>query len=259
MKKILIIIIFLLLNTKLYSYYYTDEYKDYDKIIKINTYYEILSYYEKWRKIWEFQISSWDANNQTPTWRFKVLNKSPMMLSKSAWKWMPYWMEFYKWMYGIHWLSLDKNLKQTKEENEVIWYPEQWWCVRVWKENIKKLYNWADYNTLVLIAYDKKEYENRQIKSNTNWENIIKTYYNFINKKEYKKAFDLKVKKNIVLETFISMYKWIIIKNIKINKKNNIEYEVISDILKDWKTIKSKIKSIFMIKNNKISNSYLIK
>lgn len=251
--KFLLIILFLSLPFITSAYYY-DNYQQYDKVIRINTYAEKLSYYEKWIKIWEFKISSWDAQNPTPAWRFRIMNKNPMMWSKTAWKWMPNWMEFYIGTYGIHWLPLDTRFIQHKTEEEAIWIADAGWCVRVWANDINKLYSWADYNTVVLVAYDMNQYT-----INSNWEKIINNYYKAINNKNYEKALNLKIYKNISLDRFTNIYNWLYIENIRIKKITNSMYIATVDIKRNWIFIARWIKWVFMINWDKILKSYVIR
>lgn len=258
LKNIIKILFILILLSALWlkvnaSYYYND-YKKYDKAIRINTYSEKLSYYEKGEKIWEFEISSWDKDNYTPAWRFRIMNKHPMMWSKSAEKWMPNWLEFYDWAYGIHWLPLDSKYKQEKTEEEIIWLQDWGWCVRVWDKNIKALYEWADYGTVVLIAYDLAEYE-----TNTDGESIIFKYFWYINDRKYQDAFGLKKYKNYSFWLFRRIYSWLEIKNIKVTKLESSKYQSELDIYKNWYLYRRWIKSIFYIWWSEIVNSYVVR
>lgn len=285
----------LFLNTG-FAYYYNENFQ-YPKSIKINTFAEKLSYYEYWMKIWEFSISSWNKRNQTPWWRFKITNKSPMMWSKTAEKWMPNWMEFYQWKYWIHGLPLDKKYQQIKTEEEVLWKSAWWWCVRVWKTNIKKLYEWADYWTTVLVAYDLEEYKNKTeekiiekiakkeeeiekkniekivekeekiVEKNTEkneiillkWEWVIKKYFLNINEKKYKEAYEIKENVNYSFWLFEQIYFWLKIENIRVKKLENNKFLTKVDIYKNWNILRKNIKSIFFISWDKISKSYVLK
>ena len=186
MIKRILLVLLCLLPTVTQGYYYYDDYEKYDKVIKINTFSEKLSYYENWKQIWVFDISSWDFENQTPAGRFRIMTKHEFMYSKSAGKWMPHWLEFYNWAYGIHWVATNYRWEAYNSSEEVIWSSAAWGCVRVWDENILKLYNWADYGTVVLIAYDTQEYNNEG-----KWEEVIKKYFWLINEWDYSSAFNI--------------------------------------------------------------------
>jgi len=239
--------------------YFYDEYKDFDKVIKVNTYYEKLSYYEKWVKIWQMDISTWDYENQTPTGRFKVMTKHERMFSKSAWKWMPYWMEFYDWVYWIHGIPETYSWKKTSIESDVIWNSAAWWCVRLWEENIIKLYQWSDYDTVVLISYDKDEiFDNKDKKIEIDWKDTLKQYLDYIIEDEYFNAYSLESKHKYKFRTFKKLHTLIDIDYKNINKINNVLYEVDIYIYYKWEEIISWKKIKFKVLDWKIIKSYYL-
>lgn len=246
--KLLITFLLLLIYSNSNAYYY-DDYKNYDKVIKVNTFALKLSYYEKGKKIGTFDISSWDEKNPTPLGKFKISTKSELMLSKSAWKLMPYRMEFLNWVYWIH--ALPEDFKWNLDTKSIIWAEAAWWCVRLDKKNAKNLYNWAIKWTYVLIAYDKKEYASKDDI------NVIKKYFEYINSWKYKEAYNLRTNKNYTFEEFKKIYKWlkIVVKDIK---NNNWDFFIKTEIYNKDVLIK-KSNSIFQISNWKIIKSYLIK
>ncbi len=247
MKKILFILflVFILVfqNVEASWNYYYDDYEKYEKVVRINTFSEKLSYYEKWEKIAEFDVSTWDDKNQTPSWRFRVMNKSELMWSKSSEKWMPHWIEFYNWKYWIHWFPLNKKKEVIKDENEYIWFEDSWGCVRLLEDNIKQLYNWVDYGTVVLIAYDLNEYSSED----NSWKAVVENYFQNINDKNYIKAYNLKKYKRYSYETFLLIYNNIEVKNISIVELENWKYMTTVDLYKNGVLIKSWVKSIFYI------------
>lgn len=245
------IILFTTATHALAKPYYYDDYQKFDKVIRINTYANMLSYYEKWTKIWEMPISSWDAENFTPRWRFKIQNKHEFMYSKSAGKWMPYWMEFYEWTYWIH--SLPENINWKLDTTSTIWETAAWWCVRLDKTNAKQLYEWADFNTMVLIDYDKKEYANSE-----NDETTIRNYYNLINEEKFEDAYNMRLNKWFTLDTFQKINKWYKFNITEIKQVTGWEYLIKIEV-KKWETIIKRQKAKFFISNWKIIRSYLIK
>lgn len=232
--------------------YYYDDYERFDKVIKINTYANKLSYYEKWEKIWEMSISSWDEENFTPRWRFMIVNKSELMFSKSAGKWMPYWMEFRNWEYWIHALPEDYNW--NLDTTSTIWEVAGGWCVRLSKEDAKKLYEWADNWTYVLIDYDKNEYANEISDVET-----IKKYYSLISQEKFEDAYNIRLNRGFSLEIFIDLNKNYNFEVIDIKQVNGWEYYVTTKIFnkKDIKIWTSEAK--FFISDEKIVRSFVIK
>lgn len=243
---ILILFIIFIWGKVLASDYY-NEYKDYEKVIRINTFSLKLSYYEKWKKIWSFDVSTWDEKNSTPLGRFKITTKSEAMLSKSAWKIMPYRMEFLDWVYGIHALPEDYNW--NLDTKSTIWTEAAGGCVRLSKEDAKKLYKWAKKWTTVLIAYDKAEYASKDD------EKVIKKYFENINAWKYKEAYNLKADKRVAFADFKKIYKWYKVKIISISKNKDLDFIVKTELYKDNKIVK-KATSVFQISLWRIIKSY---
>lgn len=247
--KILLTLFILFIWSKTFAYYY-DEYKDYDKSIRINTFSMKLSYYEKGKKIGTMDVSTGDETHPTPLGRFKISTKSKLMLSKSAWKLMPYRMEFLDWVYGIH--ALPEDFKGDLDTTSTIWSEATGWCVRLEKKDAKKLYEWAKKWTYVLIAYDKGEYASKDD------EKVIKKYFENINAWKYKEAFNLKADKKIGFKDFKKIYKWLQIKIKSIKKNKDLDFIVKIEIYKNDKLIK-KSTSVFQISTWRIIKSYVLK
>ena len=260
--KIMIKLIFFLIITLfpyISNWYFYDEYEDYDKVIKINTYYEKLSYYEKWIKQWEFDVSTWDYDNQTPTWKFKVMTKNERMYSKSAEKWMPYWMEFYNWMYWIHGIPETYSWEKTSIEEDVIWKSAAWWCVRLLEADVINLYAWADYETIVLISYDKDENFDEDIKIEVdNWEETLGKYLEYIKNKDYFNAYHLELNHKYSFKNFKKLHSILDIDYKNINKINHVLYEVDISIYYKWEEILSWKTIKFKIQNWNIVKSYFL-
>jgi len=129
-----------------------DLYK-YRKSIVIDTKHANLKAYFYWQEIWSFDASVWNRNWPTPHWRFRIVNKNPMMQAKRSWLYMPNWMEFrWHWTYWIHGFPLYKNFSpkypdEQKFSKTKLW----WWCVRIEKENLNLLYNWVELLTTVIV------------------------------------------------------------------------------------------------------------
>lgn len=248
--KVVFTFLILIIWSKTYASNYYDDYKRYDKVIRVNTFALKLSYYEKWKKIWTFDISTGDEKHPTPHGRFKLRTKSESMISKSAWKFMPYWMEFSWGIYWIHALPEDSNW--NLDTKSVIWVEWAWWCVRLNKIDAQKLYKWADNTwTYILIDYSKLEY------SSIDDQNIIKKYIKYINEWKYKEAYNLKADMRVSFKDFKKIYEWLNIKILSIEKKE-WDFIVKTEIYREKKLIKRST-SVFQISSWKIMKSYLVK
>ena len=100
--------------------------------------------------------------------------------------------------------------------------------MRVGDNHMKTLYEWADYGTVVLIAYDVNEYD-----TNGNGEEIVESYFKDINDKNYKKAFDLKKYPPYSLQRFINIYSGLSIQNIQIKKLGNNHFRTTLDLYRN--------------------------
>lgn len=138
-----------------FTHYFTsmeDLYK-YKKSIVIDTKIWNLKAYFYWQEIWSFNASVWDNYWPTPKWRFRIVNKHEMMKAQTSWLYMPNWMEF-RWngIYWIHWFPLFSDMTPKYPNEEEFSQTPLWgWCVRIEKENINLLYNWAELLTTVII------------------------------------------------------------------------------------------------------------
>ncbi len=255
MKKILLFVLvvigwFTMSMQSFWKTWYYNDYTKYAKVIKVNTFANMLSYYEYGKKIGEMPVSAWDKANYTPEWRFRIINKHEFMYSKSAWKFMPFWMEFWKGKYGIHWLAQDSAGKINT--SSVIWESAPGGCVRLTENNTKIIYNWAEVWTYILIAYDKNEFANPSKDKET-----IKTYYNLINTGKYKEAFAMKAIKPDSLQTFINTYHGLTVHVDDISQVNGWEYIVKLTYTTTKKT--SSAKANFSVSQGKIIRSFIIK
>jgi len=231
------------------TWYYND-YTKYTKVIRVNTFANMLSYYESGKKIGEMEISAWDKRNYTPEGKFRITNKHEFMYSKSAWKFMPFWMEFWRGKYGIHALAEDSagNLNTSS----VIGTAAAGGCVRLDKTNAEILYNWADIWTTILIAYDKTEFANPEQDKET-----IKTYYRLLNAGKYEEAILMKSIKPDSLQSFINSYRGFTITIDSITQVNGWEYTVKLTYTKEKKI--SKAKASFSVSRGKIVRSFIVR
>lgn len=127
------------------------EIASYEKVIVINDVQGRLKAYYHWVQIYDFPVSTGDKNYPTPRWKFRIVNKHPMMQSRINSLWMPNWMEFYWWwQYWIHALPLFPD-KTPKYPDSAVNEKKPWWCARLLPEDAQKLYNWTEKNTKVII------------------------------------------------------------------------------------------------------------
>lgn len=94
-------------------------------------------------------ISSGKRSTPTPIGTYKILNKSPRAWSGSAKLWMPYWMGFRGWTYGIH--ELPEWPGGKKEGKNHLGIPVSHGCVRVGEDVAEALYEWTPIGTPVTI------------------------------------------------------------------------------------------------------------
>lgn len=94
-------------------------------------------------------VSSGKARTPTPVGSFKIMTKSPRAWSGSAKLWMPYWMGFKGWTYGIH--ELPEWPGGKKEGKNHLGTPVSHGCVRVGEGVAKQLYDWTPIGTAVVI------------------------------------------------------------------------------------------------------------
>ncbi|MEI6426242.1 MAG: L,D-transpeptidase [Candidatus Absconditabacteria bacterium] len=255
MRKILVLVLVVLggFTISMQSFgktWYYNDYTKYAKVIKVNTFANILSYYEYGEKIGEMPTSAGDKKNYTPEGRFRIINKHDFMYSKSAGKFMPFWMEFWKGKYGIHALAEDSagNLNTSS----VIGEAAPGGCVRLNSTNAETLYNWAEIGTPVFIAYDKSEFANPEKDKET-----INTYYTLINAGKYQEALLMKTIKPDSLQLFIDTYHGLTIHVDSISQITGGEYIVKLTYTKEKRI--SQVKANFSISKGKIIRSFIMK
>ncbi|MBI4434113.1 L,D-transpeptidase family protein [Candidatus Uhrbacteria bacterium] len=100
------------------------------------------------------QVSTGKPRTPTPTGTFRVAAKSPRAWSSLAHLWMPWWMNFTgpgisPGRFGIH--ELPEWPNGRKEGEGHLGRPVSGGCVRVGRVEAKKLYDWADIGTEIVI------------------------------------------------------------------------------------------------------------
>ncbi len=94
-------------------------------------------------------VSSGKARTPTPVGSYKITTKSPRAWSGSAKLWMPFWMGFKGWTYGIH--ELPEWPGGKKEGKDHLGTPVSHGCVRVGEGVAQQLYDWTPIGTTVVI------------------------------------------------------------------------------------------------------------
>jgi hypothetical protein len=165
---------------------------------------------------------------------------------------MPYWMEFYNWEYGIH--ALPEDYKGNLDTSSTIWEVAEWGCVRLTKEDAKKLYAWAETGTYVLVDYNKTEYANEDKDIE-----VIKNYYKFLSWWKFEDAYNLRLNRGFDLQTLININKNYNYEVIDIKQIDGGEYLVSFKVFnkKDIKLWNSRAK--FFISEGKIVRSFVVK
>ena len=97
----------------------------------------------------EFQVSTGKKETPTPTGEFRVIHKTPMLFSRIAGAWLPFWVGFYN-DYGFHELPIDTETNKRIGEDK-IGQPASLGCIRLKVNDAEKLYHWAEIDTKVLI------------------------------------------------------------------------------------------------------------
>jgi len=96
----------------------------------------------------EFTVSTGKKETPTPTGEFTVIKKSPMIYSKLAESWLPFWVGFYQ-DYGFHELPITETGERIGETE--IGKPGSLGCVRLKVGESEKLYQFAQIGMKVLI------------------------------------------------------------------------------------------------------------
>ncbi|MCA9384265.1 MAG: L,D-transpeptidase [Candidatus Magasanikbacteria bacterium] len=97
----------------------------------------------------EFTVSTGKPGMRTPTGTFKILNKHPRAWSRSAKLWMPYWMAFTTRGHGLH--ELPEWPGGKKEGEDHLGKPVSHGCIRLGIGAAKRLYEWSEIGTPVII------------------------------------------------------------------------------------------------------------
>ncbi|MBZ1348407.1 MAG: L,D-transpeptidase [Candidatus Nealsonbacteria bacterium] len=117
--------------------------------IEVDLFRQKLRLCEKGTAVEQFQISTGKRETPTPTGEFRVIHKTPMLFSRIAGAWLPFWVGFYN-NYGFHELPINIETN-TRIGEDKIGQPASLGCVRLKVNEAEKLYHWAEIGTRVLI------------------------------------------------------------------------------------------------------------
>lgn len=103
---------------------------------------------EQGKALAEFTVSTGKQETPTPTGEFAVIKKSPVLYSKIAESWLPFWVGFYQ-DFGLHELPINKEGKRIGEDK--IGEPDSLGCVRLKVGDAEKLYQWTEIGAKIVI------------------------------------------------------------------------------------------------------------
>lgn len=120
------------------------------KYIDINLEAQVLSIFEEGNLIDSFMISSGKKGMDTPKIQTKISNKAPRAFSKKYGLFMPFWMSLTQdGKFGIH--ELPEWPSGYKEGAAHLGIPVSHGCVRLGVGSAKKVYEWTEIGTPVVI------------------------------------------------------------------------------------------------------------
>jgi lipoprotein-anchoring transpeptidase ErfK/SrfK len=120
-----------------------------EKRIEVSLAKQELNYYLGKAKIGSFIVSTGMPSMATPKGTYKIVNKSPRAWSKAYKLWMPYWMGLGGTRMGLH--ELPEWPGGKKEGENHLGKPVSHGCVRLGVGSAKKLYEWAEIGTTVIV------------------------------------------------------------------------------------------------------------
>jgi len=119
------------------------------KQIKVDLSFQKIFLFENGQFVKEYPVSSGKIDTPTPKGNFRVIYKSPMVYSKIADCWLPFWVGFTNdGKYGFHETPICEGKKVGESE---IGQPASAGCLRLSQSDSEEFYNWAEEETLVEI------------------------------------------------------------------------------------------------------------
>lgn len=120
------------------------------KYIDVNIDSQVMTLFNNGKLEDAFIVSSGKKGMDTPKGEFSIQNKSPRALSRRFGLFMPYWMAITaNGEYGIH--ELPEWPDGYKEGASHLGIPVSHGCVRLGEGTSKKVYDWSDIGTRVII------------------------------------------------------------------------------------------------------------
>jgi lipoprotein-anchoring transpeptidase ErfK/SrfK len=122
------------------------------KYIDINLTSQVMAIFENGQLLDAYIVSSGKRGMDTPTGTFHIANKTPRAWSKKYGLYMPYWMALVSsGDYGIH--ELPEWPGGYKEGTNHLGIPVSHGCVRLGVGPAKRVYEWTELKTPVVIHY----------------------------------------------------------------------------------------------------------
>lgn len=129
---------------------YTDPAITTGKYIDVNISSQVMTIFENGTALDAFMISSGKRGMDTPTGTFSIHNKTPRAWSKTYGLYMPYWMAIVPGgKFGIH--ELPEWPGGYKEGTNHLGIPVSHGCVRLGVGPAKRVFEWADIGTPIVI------------------------------------------------------------------------------------------------------------
>ena len=120
-----------------------------EKEVKVDLSLQKAFLYENGDFVREYQVSSGKPGMETPTGRFRIVNKSPKIFSQIAKCWISFWACFTPdGLYGFHETPVCNG---QREGEDMIGQPASSGCLRLKKGDAQAFYNWIDINTSIDI------------------------------------------------------------------------------------------------------------
>ena len=119
------------------------------KQIKVNLSKQKIFLFENGQVVKEYPISSGKLETPTPKGIFRIIYKSPMVYSKVADCWLPFWVGFTNdGKYGFHETPICEGERVGESE---IGKPASAGCIRLKQGDAEEFYNWAEIETPIEI------------------------------------------------------------------------------------------------------------
>lgn len=119
------------------------------KGVEVDISQQVLRMCEGGRVIEEMSVSTGRKETPTPVGSFRVISKKPMLYSRLANSWLPFWVGIYS-DYGFHETPISRDEEKRIGEDE-IGQPTSMGCVRLRVGDAERFYHWAEIGMRVII------------------------------------------------------------------------------------------------------------